>query len=504
MHPLVLNALSIPKFSGDIRAFSMFRNRFLETVEGRKDLPPWQKFLYLLQHLADESLLDLRRFHNEARRLIDEIRQAEEEGNGNSLWKKTLFNKLTPSMRPKISEHFGSDLMDASIESFLTRLREYVRLVESSDLSFSWKPALSTAGNSGSGSRQCRPGPRSTAYRAETYATYAANEKRSECSYCGRGTHRASKCDIYPTISQRLRPARQLDYCFLASKEATGLEPAPRRRTKRADSAIKDITISPSARMRSPSDAFLNVNNGLSPANVFFDSASNISYIGIKLARVLQLPYLEKCLMHVNTFGTYVVTTVEGFATTVLLRSPQGASVALTLTASSRIVPPVTTALVANDEVQLLKKNKCALISTREKPDLLMGQDLFHLFERRFGPQIPSGFHDTWTCLGPVAGGAGRADADPVVEKPDSVPADNAGSEPGNSTVVDASTFLCGLPSDPDAALFEDFSHVENAGVGTSKRTPDDQAAADMLKKIHKRHPDGRYEVPLLFRTPDG
>ncbi|KAH7669902.1 Pao retrotransposon peptidase family protein, partial [Aphelenchoides avenae] len=153
----------------------------------------------------------------------------------------------------------------------------------------------------------------------------------------------------------------------------------------------------------------VNVNNGLTrPAIVFFDSGSNISYIGMRLARELQLPYLEKRLMRVNTFGTDVVTTVEGFATTVLLRSPQGASVALTLTASDRIVPPVTTALVADDEVQLLKKNKCALISTREKPDLLIGQDLFHLFERRFGPQLPNGFHVTWTCLGPVAGGAGK------------------------------------------------------------------------------------------------
>ncbi|KAH7673226.1 hypothetical protein AAVH_42293, partial [Aphelenchoides avenae] len=153
----------------------------------------------------------------------------------------------------------------------------------------------------------------------------------------------------------------------------------------------------------------VNVNNGLTrPAIVFFDSGSNISYIGMKLARELQLPYLEKRLMRVNTFGTDVATTVEGFATTVLLRSPQGASVALTITASPRIVPPVTTALVADDEVQLLKKNKCSLISTRETPDLLIGQDLFHLFERRFGPQLPSGFHVTWTCLGPVAGGAGK------------------------------------------------------------------------------------------------
>ncbi|KAH7695945.1 hypothetical protein AAVH_36989, partial [Aphelenchoides avenae] len=56
MQPLVLNALSIPEFSGDTRSFPMFRNHFLETVEGRKDLTPRQKFMCLLQHLDDEHL----------------------------------------------------------------------------------------------------------------------------------------------------------------------------------------------------------------------------------------------------------------------------------------------------------------------------------------------------------------------------------------------------------------------------------------------------------------
>ncbi|KAH7710260.1 Pao retrotransposon peptidase family protein [Aphelenchoides avenae] len=326
----------------------------------------------------------------------------------------------------------------------------------------------------------------------------------------------------------------------------------------------------------------VNTSNGVSrPVIVFFDSGSNCTYISMKMALELRLPCLEKRFMRVNTFGTDVITTIESFATTVLLRSPQGASVALTLTASDRIVPPVTTALVSDDEVQLLRKNECAMISTREKPDLLIGQDLFHLFDRRLGPRLPNGFHVTWTCLGPVASGAGKVashrkdgssttvavNSDPeLLEDPPSPvpqpPTDTSttsppsapgqhqmptpslgynpddplnlwtleddpppaptylvgpearettsdptylvGAERGDSTVADASTHLCTLAADCDADLFGDFSRVENAGIGTSEMTPDDQAAADMLKKIHKRHSDGRYEVPLLFRTPDG
>ncbi|KAH7698276.1 Pao retrotransposon peptidase family protein [Aphelenchoides avenae] len=298
----------------------------------------------------------------------------------------------------------------------------------------------------------------------------------------------------------------------------------------------------------------------------------------MKLALELRLPCLEERYFRVNTFGTDAPTTVAGFDTTVLLRSPQGATVALTITASDRIVPPVTTATVDADDVAMLQRNECSLISTRETPDLLIGQDLVHLFDRQFGPRLPSGFQVVWSILGPMVGGAGTvacpmkitpatnaaaapdpeppsdtstepssaADgtpppvtdgtppsarnlgfnpedplnlwtldfddpvpgpahtAGPDTEAPDQSPAHPAGSGSGEQPIVDASTHFCGMIENHDADLFGDFSHVENAGIGTSEMTPDDQAAADMLKKIHKRHSDGRYEVPLLFRTPDG
>ncbi|KAH7719680.1 Pao retrotransposon peptidase family protein-like protein [Aphelenchoides avenae] len=299
----------------------------------------------------------------------------------------------------------------------------------------------------------------------------------------------------------------------------------------------------------------VNINNGLTrSAIVFFDSGSNRTYISMKLARELQLPCLEKRYFRVNTFGTDVTTNISGFDTTVLLRSPQGATVALSLTASDRIVPPVTTATVDPDQT----------------PYLLIGQDLVHLFDRRLGPRLPNGFQVVWSNLGPMVGGAGKVannakaarstntaaasdpeppsvdtaiappsaadetpsvrnfgfnpedplnlwtldlddpvpdsahNAGPDTDAPTQSPAHNAGSGRGEPVIEDASTHLCGMLENDDADLFGDFSHVENAGIGTSEMTPDDQAAADMTKKIHRRHPDGRYEVPLLFRTPDG
>ena len=152
----------------------------------------------------------------------------------------------------------------------------------------------------------------------------------------------------------------------------------------------------------------MNVYNGRSsPAVVFFDSGSNYSYIKMRLAQELQLPCLERRYIRVNTFGTDATTSISGFDTTVLLRSPHGATVALTITASARVVPAITTAIIEPDEVTMLEKNECSLVSSRETPDLLIGQDLDYLFDRDFKPRLPNGFRLVKSCLGWMVGGAG-------------------------------------------------------------------------------------------------
>ncbi|KAH7693810.1 hypothetical protein AAVH_39150 [Aphelenchoides avenae] len=249
---------------------------------------------------------------------------------------------------------------------------------------------------------------------------------------------------------------------------------------------------------------------------VFFDSGSNRSFISMKLAQELELPHLDRSYFCVNTFGTNIATPVEGFSTTVLLRSAEGYKVSIVVTASDRVVPTVTTALLKPGEVAMLQMKACSLISTRETPDLLIGQDLMHLFNRRCGPRLPNGFAVVWSALGPMAGGAGKVartgtaadatavaatsvpeppssvtiapltgpaeqrarkysngfnpedplniwslddiapwpsdNAAPEAEAPAPVHADNAGSGYGVSAVADASILLCALIEDEPAA----------------------------------------------------
>ncbi|KAH7695514.1 Zinc knuckle family protein, partial [Aphelenchoides avenae] len=234
--PLVLSQTAIEKFGGDIRSFPAFRNRFLELVEGRKDMEPRHKLQYLLQCLSDEPLreakeymisdenyfavlenleerygnttkllhaldealanlkpagqsaVDLRRFHNQARRLVDEMKQAGHDINVNFPWKKALLTKLPPPLRLKIFEALDGSPMDVPMATTLTRLQSYVNKVEDSDIASPWKPATTVKGNKREGNRRC--------------------------AYCGRD-HWSLKCDIYKSVSQRMNRLRQLGYCFL-------------------------------------------------------------------------------------------------------------------------------------------------------------------------------------------------------------------------------------------------------------------------------------------------
>ncbi|KAH7721680.1 hypothetical protein AAVH_10854 [Aphelenchoides avenae] len=167
------------------------------------------------------------------------------------------------------------------------------------------------------------------------------------------------------------------------------------------------------------------INNGISrPAIVFFDSGSNTSYIAMKLALELQLPCLENRPLRVHTFGTDKITMIDGFDATILPRSPQGAQVSLVATASARIVPPVTTALLEPEEVAQLRRNECSLISTRETPYLLIGQDLVHLFGRKLDPSCRT--VSTSSGAGKVAYRRKAADSTNVAAAPDSESQDAA------------------------------------------------------------------------------
>ncbi|KAH7706731.1 Zinc knuckle family protein [Aphelenchoides avenae] len=157
-----------------------------------------------------------------------------------------------------------------------------------------------------------------------------------------------------------------------------------------------------------------NPSNGCSrQVTVFFDSGSTDSYVSSSLARDLNLPINGKCIRRVRAFGSSVTTTVEGFSTSVLLRSPQGRQVSLDATTANHAIPPVRTALVEDADLPLLRRNERQLSSCQVTPHVLVGQDRIQLFMRQTGERLPNGFDVVHTILGPMIGGAGTvANAD--------------------------------------------------------------------------------------------
>ncbi|KAH7694477.1 reverse transcriptase, partial [Aphelenchoides avenae] len=309
---------------------------------------------------------------------------------------------------------------------------------------------------------------------------------------------------------------------------------------------------------------------------VFFDSGSSLTFVSTTLADDLGLPQQGSRHLRVNVFGSTKPTLMDGFATKLILRSQHGHSVPLHATAAPDcIVKAVTTALVEDHELPPLLDNEVSLISSRETPDILIGQDTVQLFRRQTKGRLPNGFDLIKTILGPMIGGAGKV-ANPTsafdtttiafvdVSLSDGTDFDGLSDgsatspiaifppppsnskfsktallppesrepahpvlltesrlQPPNKTRTACSALLAepcdapleetmvsgyfsGLVDKSDAEIFGDFSYLENAGIGTSEMTPDDKAAADMLERLIAREPDGRYKVPLLFRTADG
>ncbi|KAH7696158.1 Zinc knuckle family protein [Aphelenchoides avenae] len=150
------------------------------------------------------------------------------------------------------------------------------------------------------------------------------------------------------------------------------------------------------------------VNGVVRKVIVFFDSGSTFSYISPSLASELDLPHHGKCVLCVNTFGSSVTTTVEGFSTSVVLCSPQGRQVSLDATTADLAIPSVRTALVEDSDLPLLRSNERSVSPTQVAPDILIGQDRVQLFRRQHGSQLFAGYDVVHTILGPTIGGAAR------------------------------------------------------------------------------------------------
>ncbi|KAH7711567.1 Pao retrotransposon peptidase family protein-like protein [Aphelenchoides avenae] len=177
--PLVLKELPITLFDGDIRKFPTFRNRFLDVVEGYRDLGPRHKLQYLLQFLRGEPLelannypitdesyyvvldlledqygnedmirnllmadliglrspvetvSDLRRFYGEAFRVTNSLKQLGDDVDSNRLYEQTLMSKLTGTLKLELIRN-SDYIKEKTTSSILRGLHHYVQVLESS------------------------------------------------------------------------------------------------------------------------------------------------------------------------------------------------------------------------------------------------------------------------------------------------------------------------------------------------------------------------------------
>ncbi|KAH7680437.1 hypothetical protein AAVH_41188, partial [Aphelenchoides avenae] len=135
-------------------------------------------------------------------------------------------------------------------------------------------------------------------------------------------------------------------------------------------------------------------------AVIIFDSGSSSSQVSSKLAHLLDLPHGETRVQNVSIFGSMTPMAVYGFRTFLVLCSVHGRRLHVNVTALDCIVPSVRTALVRDADLPTLRSGDSRPTPTREMPDLLIGQDLVHLFDRRLEPTLPSGYYIVTTCLG--------------------------------------------------------------------------------------------------------
>ncbi|KAH7702211.1 Zinc knuckle family protein [Aphelenchoides avenae] len=140
----------------------------------------------------------------------------------------------------------------------------------------------------------------------------------------------------------------------------------------------------------------------------FFDSGSSGSYITRDLMNRLHLQPHRQRTLTMNTFGHTASRSIDATDTTVTLWTSDSRPLSLDVIAMETIASSVNTTLIDELDLPLLWRNELPIRPTRIAPDILIGQDNIHLFQRQQLPALPHGFAVTTTRLGIVIGGAGR------------------------------------------------------------------------------------------------
>ncbi|KAH7700062.1 Zinc knuckle family protein [Aphelenchoides avenae] len=142
-----------------------------------------------------------------------------------------------------------------------------------------------------------------------------------------------------------------------------------------------------------------------------FRSASTTTCISPQLAEDMKLERRNTRPFKANTFGSSTPTAFEASTVTIVLGTDGREPLHLHATTAPRDFPPLRIAPIDREHLSALRNYSLAVPVIQEQPDILVGQDCAHLFERTILPRLPHGFAVIGTIMGPVLSGVGRVAA---------------------------------------------------------------------------------------------
>ncbi|KAH7660456.1 Zinc knuckle family protein, partial [Aphelenchoides avenae] len=223
-------------------------------------------------------------------------------------------------------------------------------------------------------------------------------------------------------------------------------------------------------------------------AVIFFDSGSTHSYVHSDFAEKINLTKLRKSNLVVHTFGQDKPVKLNGYDTRIRFHFRNGKPLDLNVTTSDYVTSNLEAVFISAKHLPALKAGKCAIVPSEHKVNILIGRGDFHHFGRENAFRTPSGFEVVKTHLGWMLAGTGYIR--------------DERSEP-----TARSCFATAKPAkeeDPLNRAAEAFWHIERTGMENSKPKADDEMVYKRVRAETIINKDGRYEVPLVFKTPNG
>ncbi|KAH7710110.1 integrase core domain protein [Aphelenchoides avenae] len=239
-----------------------------------------------------------------------------------------------------------------------------------------------------------------------------------------------------------------------------------------------------------------------------FDSASTLTCISPQLAEDMKLERRNTRPFKANTFGSSMPTAFEASTVTIALATDEREPLHLHATTAPNDFPPFRIAPIDEEDLAALRTDSLAVPITQEKPDILIGQDNAHLFERTTLPRLPHGFAVIGTIMGPVLSGLGRVAA---ANPPKAVPSFSEPKVPERPNDV---TLRLTAPEDVlarsnDVTLHPTTTPVPLLQVSTPSQEPSappslhpDGTDATTVSEPEPSHNDGKGREPSPTKAP--